>query len=1327
MSNLESLAFYTIGKYDQLCEEHFKIIKIIPIRKSCRKITLNIIFNIITSGIIQLIYGIFPNFKKLICYDDCSLKECEKLYIICADGKFYFEDIIKYILPKIENQDLIISQLEDNSELILFKFKLFTYIFNFSTNQFDSLRFEMTNTKQYILEKMIDGLKDDEHQYQSTIYGKADLIFPVKSFFKTLYFNMCDFFFIFQVFAILLWFFTDFKIYGSIISLLVLYNLIDSTIETRSNLIKLRQMSKYSVEIKLLKEGKIEKIDSADLVPGDVFVLPKNGNSVPCDCVLLTGSVIVNEAMLTGESTPIIKTHIQDTNKKLDYKNDYKHILYYGTNIVQKRAENKQPILCLCYSTGFNTVRGNLIRSVIYPKEGDNSFLVDSFKFLKIIGLIFAFGFLVILPIKIRRIVKSNEKKELIKELVTDILDLLTQAIPPELPLCLGICLGIAQKRCKERKIICINKEKINSAGKINVCVFDKTGTLTKDHLNIFAFLPVSILPSKNKNENQKKFVFGNEAKSIQKMTETSYHYYKKRIKDKSIKSASKEIELLFVECLACCQGATKVDNKLIGDPIDVEMFESTGWNLVEDANDPDNYDSSISTYVRPKLEKSLTEKLESYKGNVNEENHVEIDEIILNHYELGIVRRFDFESKLQRMSTIVKNIPETNFLCFCKGSPEKISELCNENTLPDNFNEVLNKYTSKGYRVLALSCKVMRMTYDQAMKISRNNIEKNLIFLGLLIIQNELKEGTAETLKSLNEEGHLLIRMATGDNILTATCVAKSCNLIPNDSLVYNCEMKEQLVNESEGFDNKKESINEDIIQINKIGDRNKNKQLEEEVGTQKKMKKLVWKLVENLNELDEDNMTYAIPDRSVNNSKANSTQQSLSVLVPQEIEEEPYSTSRLSNLIHMKSKNSRKIDDDDLVDINLEDIPFSKEQDDIIIATSGKTFEILYNLNQKYEKLDKETKPSFKIYNDVFRLVLKNCAIYGRCSPDNKTQLVTSLQNEGFQVLMCGDGANDCGALKAADVGISLSQEEASIAAPFTSTESDISCIINVLNQGKCALITSVEIFKYMIVFSLTEYFSMILMLIRNTFLSDFEGLWIDLIITLPLSTLLPLTDAYHKLNHNRPFYELTSFPVALSIFSQFIINILFQLGGYLVMDSLFEQNKYPKVRNCLNKDICLDNSIIFYISFCQYLFSGIVFINSTPYKKKIYSNLLLFIFLIFSFSYTFYIILYNDKFSRKYLKIIGFPDDKDYKEDIGDKKDAPHFWIKFKFYLCIYCFFNFLICLIFEKIIVKCLISKWLKMKHNKNKKKFQKNENELKLDIINDINIYEKVKY
>jgi cation-transporting ATPase 13A3/4/5 len=56
-----------------------------------------------------------------------------------------------------------------------------------------------------------------------------------------------------------------------------------------------------------------------------------------------------------------------------------------------------------------------------------------------------------------------------------------------------------------------------------------------------------------------------------------------------------------------------------------------------------------------------------------------------------------------------------------------------------------------------------------------------------------------------------------------------------------------------------------------------------------------------------------------------------------------------------------------------------------------------------------------------------------------------------------MCGDGANDCGALKTANVGISLSEAEASIAAPFTSKIQNISCVISLLKEGKASLTTS------------------------------------------------------------------------------------------------------------------------------------------------------------------------------------------------------------------------------------------------------------------------------
>jgi P-type E1-E2 ATPase len=77
---------------------------------------------------------------------------------------------------------------------------------------------------------------------------------------------------------------------------------------------------------------------------------------------------------------------------------------------------------------------------------------------------------------------------------------------------------------------------------------------------------------------------------------------------------------------------------------------------------------------------------------------------------------------------------------------------------------------------------------------------------------------------------------------------------------------------------------------------------------------------------------------------------------------------------------------------------------------------------------------------------------------SPDDKANLVELLQTQlNTQVGMCGDGANDCGALKQADAGISLSEAEASIAAPFTSKIQDISCVITLLREGRAALTTT------------------------------------------------------------------------------------------------------------------------------------------------------------------------------------------------------------------------------------------------------------------------------
>lgn len=71
-------------------------------------------------------------------------------------------------------------------------------------------------------------------------------------------------------------------------------------------------------------------VSSASLVPGDVLVVPPGGMVCPCDAVLLSGSAIVNESMLTGESVPVTKTALPRGAELYDVNQHKKHTLFGG-------------------------------------------------------------------------------------------------------------------------------------------------------------------------------------------------------------------------------------------------------------------------------------------------------------------------------------------------------------------------------------------------------------------------------------------------------------------------------------------------------------------------------------------------------------------------------------------------------------------------------------------------------------------------------------------------------------------------------------------------------------------------------------------------------------------------------------------------------------------------------------------------------------------------------------------------------------------------------------------------------------------------------------
>ena len=136
-------------------------------------------------------------------------------------------------------------------------------------------------------------------------------------------------------------------------------------------------------------------------------------------------------------------------------------------------------------------------------------------------------------------------------------------------------------------------------------------------------------------------------------------------------------------------------------------------------------------------------------------------------------------------MSVFGRNyLTKENFL-YIKGSPEKMKELSDPKTVPANFDAILDDYTQRGYRVIALGYKKVDLTTQQIQTTTRDQVESNITFLGFLVMQNKLKAATIPTLNTLNKAKVRCI-MATGDNMLTALSVGRKAQLINNEETVF-------------------------------------------------------------------------------------------------------------------------------------------------------------------------------------------------------------------------------------------------------------------------------------------------------------------------------------------------------------------------------------------------------------------------------------------------------------------------------------------------------------------------------------------------------------
>ncbi|XP_032507709.1 cation-transporting ATPase 13A2 isoform X3 [Phocoena sinus] len=256
--------------------------------------------------------------------------------------------------------------------------------------------------------------------------------------------------------------------------------------------------------------------------------------------------------------------------------------------------------------------------------------------------------------------------------------------------------------------------------------------------------------------------------------------------------------------------------------------------------------------------------------------------------------------------------------------------------------------------------------------------------------------------------------------------------------------------------------------------------------------------------------------------------------------------------------------------------------------LALSGSTFGVL-----------------MKHFPKLLPKVLVQGTVFARMAPEQKTELVCELQKLQYCVGMCGDGANDCGALKAADVGISLSQAEASVVSPFTSSVANIECVPMVIREGRCSLDTSFSVFKYMALYSLTQFISVLILYTVNTNLGDVQFLVIDLAITTTVAVLMSRTGPALALGRARPPGALLSVPALSSLLLQVALVASVQLGGYFltVAQPWFVplNRTVPAPDNLPN----YENTVVFCLSSFQYLILAVAVSKGAPFRRPLYTN--------------------------------------------------------------------------------------------------------------------------
>jgi P-type Ca2+ transporter type 2C len=524
---------------------------------------------------------------------------------------------------------------------------------------------------------------------------------------------------------------------------------------------------KQDRNVNVIRSGKTREISVFDVLVGDVMHL-EPGDMIPVDGIFIEGhNVKCDESQTTGESDLLRKHPADEVYAAIENHDSLRKLdpfILSGAQVTNGVGT------FLVTSTGVNSSYGKTLMSLredpeVTPLQSKLNTLAEYIAKLGgaaglLLFVVLFIEFLVRLP---HNTLSSTEKGQEFLQIFIVTVTIIVVAVPEGLPLAVTLALAFATTRMLKDNNLVRHLKACEVMGNATTICSDKTGTLTENKMTVVAgTLGTSsrfggtVDTSETPNGNAK----GKQAQP----------------EDPTVENVS-PLEVV----------------KTLNDGVRSLLKDSITVNSTAFEGEVDG----VKTFIGSKTETALLIFAREFLG---------MDSVDQERSNANIVQLIPFDSSRKCMGVVLQ-LDKGHYRLYVKGASEILLEKClaiirdptKEPTISqmtdDNrqtLTNLIDNYASRSLRTIAMVYRDferwpprgVRTVDGEGSEAVFEDVFAEMVLLSVVGIQDPLREGVAEAVATCQRAG-VVVRMVTGDNMVTARAIATECGIYTKGGLI--------------------------------------------------------------------------------------------------------------------------------------------------------------------------------------------------------------------------------------------------------------------------------------------------------------------------------------------------------------------------------------------------------------------------------------------------------------------------------------------------------------------------------------------------------------